>query len=440
MCERGIFMLQKKLDTYSTLLFSILCICLGILTILGGKTLLKYNIYLIAILIISLSLIHFFKFILLKDPTKKRIEAFIRLVVDFVFANIMVYFNDFIIASITVFFGIYIFIHSQLHLFNLYLYKVNQIKGKLSLLISFFITFILSILLISHPTKNIFFAEVIVGCYLIFLGIDKFNDFLREVIPTKYSNSLKSHIQIQLPILFAMFIPKQLISIINESLEIKKEDSFQVTKKQSKPDIEVIIHLATSGSASFGHVEIGFEDKIYSFGNYDKHSRAFFDAIGDGVICIADKKRYIEYALNNKKRYLVIFGIQLTKKEIKIIKERIHHLIYDNTIDYYPDLALYDQGKLKAGNYNDMSSEIYKLADGKFKKIIKGKNKKFFVLKTNCVMVANYILNGKDMKLVAINGIISPGSYYDYLNNEFLKKNSNVITRKIYTNVDTNNK
>jgi len=427
-------MLQKKLNTYSTLLFSIICIILGILTISGGKTLLKYNIYLIAILIVSLSIINLSKLILFKDHGKKLIEAFIRFIVDFIFANIMVYYNDLIIASITVFFGIYIFIHSLLHLFNFYLYRVNHIKGKLKLLFSFLITFILSSLLIFHPAKNIFFAEVIVGCYLIFLGIDKFNDFLREITPTKYSNNLKSHIQIQLPILLAMFIPKQLISIINESLEIKNEDNFQVTKKQANPDIEVIIHLATSGSASFGHVEIGFQDKIYSFGNYDRHSRAFFDAIGDGVICIANKDSYIKYALNNKKRYLVIFGIQLNAEEKKIIKNRINHLIHDNTIDYYPDLALYEQGKLGAGTYNDMSSEIYKLADGKFKKITKGKNKKFFVLKTNCVMVANYILNGDDMKLIAINGIISPGSYYDYLNNEFLKKNSNVITRKIYTN------
>lgn len=429
-------MLQKRFNTFGTFLFSFLCITLGILIILGGKILFKYNIYLIAILIIVLAAADLLKLIIFHGEQKKLFEAFTKLIIDFIFACLMIYHYDFIITVLTIFFGFYIFIHSLLHLFNFYLYKINNISGKLAVLNSFLITFILSLLLIFHPTQNFIFAEIIIGIYFIFLGITKFVDFIKEILPAKYSNFLKSHIQIQLPILLAMFIPKQLISIINESLQLKCEENFILEKKKTTPDIEVIIHLATSGSAAFGHVEVCFEEKIYSFGNYDKHSRRFFDSIGDGVVCIADKNQYIEYALKNKNRYLVVFGIQLTEKEKMIIKKRIYHLLNDNTIDFFPDLALYEQGKLPEGTYNDMSSEIYKLANGKFKKIIKGKNKKFFVFKTNCVMVANYILNGKGTKLVAINGIISPGSYYDYLNNEFLRKNSNVITRKIYTRDD----
>jgi len=37
-----------------------------------------------------------------------------------------------------------------------------------------------------------------------------------------------------------------------------------------------------------------------------------------------------------------------------------------------------------------------------------------------------------------MNGIITPGAYYEYLNREFQKKNSMVVSRKIYNskNVD----
>ena len=37
-----------------------------------------------------------------------------------------------------------------------------------------------------------------------------------------------------------------------------------------------------------------------------------------------------------------------------------------------------------------------------------------------------------------MNGVITPGTYYEYLNREFQKKNSMVISRKIYNqkNVD----
>lgn len=426
-------MLRKKIDCASLFLFSLICITLGILTITHGNIVLKYNIYLLAFIIVLTALYDFLKLIFRKENRKKLIESIIQIAVDLFFALIMVNHTDFILASVTIFFGLYILLHSFLHLFNYFLYKINKISGRLKLLIYNIVTFILAIMLILKPTDNIVYGQIIIGIYFVFLGLTKLSDFLVETIPTRFSNMIKSHIQIQLPILFAMFIPKQLISIINETLEIKQEETFTVTKTSQKPDLEVIVHLATSGSASFGHVEVCFQNKIYSYGNYDMHSRAFFDSIGDGIICIADRDSYINYILEHKDRYLVVFGIALSKEEKKEIRTRINHLIHDNTIDYHPDLELYEQGYLPPGDYHDMSSDIYKLANGKFKKILKGRNKKFFVLKTNCVMVANSILGGLGKNIVAINGIISPGSYYDYLNNEFLKKHSNVITRKVYT-------
>ncbi len=427
-------MLRKKVDISALLLFSITCIVLGIFTMINGKLILRYNIYLIGSILAFIAIFDFYHLFFGKKEQKKLIEAIIKLVLDCAFTLVMFYKTNFILASITIFFGLYIFLHSLLHLFNFFLYYTNHIKGSLKLFFYFIITLILSLLLILHPTQNIVYAQVIIGLYLIFLGITKLNDFLVETIPTRISNKMKARIQIQLPILLAMFIPKRLLSLINEMVEIKKEDTnFRVVKNHHLPDIEVIIHLAKGGTAAFGHVEVCYQNKIYSFGNYDMHSRSFFNAIGDGVICIADRDRYIDYVLEQKHRYLVVFGIQLTNQEKKIIEKRIHDLTEHNTIDYYPDLALADKGLLPPGDYHDMSSEIYKLANGKFKKIISGKNKKFFVLKTNCVMVANSIFNGIGKNIIALNGIISPGSYYEYLNNAFLNKNSNVITRIVYT-------
>lgn len=427
-------MLKKNIDTYGLLLFSIICTVLGFLTIFNGKLILRYNIYLLAVIIALYTLFDFAKIFFDKNNNKSIMQGIIKVVFDYTFAMIIIYNTDLILAGITIIFGFYILVHSILHLINFILYRINNIKGALKLLLYFIVTFVLAVILIFSPNRNIFYGELIIGLYFIFLGIAKLDDFIIEITPTKISNKLKSHIQIQLPILFAMFIPKQLISLINENLEIREEpEEFDVKKMEKIPDIEVIVHLATSGSASFGHVEVCYQNKIYSFGNYDRHSRYLFDAIGDGVICIADRNKYIDYVLTKKNRYLVVFGIKLTDKEKIIIEKRIDKLINENTTDYYPDLELYEQGIIPKADFNDMSSDIYRLANGKFKKITSGKNKKFFVLKTNCVMVANTILNGIEGNLIAINGIISPGSYYDYLNNAFLRKNSKVITRKVYT-------
>ena len=36
------------------------------------------------------------------------------------------------------------------------------------------------------------------------------------------------------------------------------------------------------------------------------------------------------------------------------------------------------------------------------------------------------------MDILSINGIITPGTYYDYLNRAFKRKNSNIIYKEIY--------
>ena len=51
-------------------------------------------------------------------------------------------------------------------------------------------------------------------------------------------------------------------------------------------------------------------------------------------------------------------------------------------------------------------------------------------------MVANSILKTIGKQIFNINGIITPGAYYDYCNKRFMMKNTNVISRKIYTKRD----
>lgn len=432
-------MFKEESNMFSMLLFSCICIFFGIAILADGSIVLTYNFYLFALFSFLLGIYDLFRSIARNDNKKKLIEIIIRIFLDFLFTMLLLYKMDIILASATIILGIYILVHSLLHLLNYILYRVYNIGSRIRLLFNYIVTFILGIILVISPVKNMFLTYLILGIYLIFLGLSKLNDLIIEVMPIKTSNKIKSKVIIQMPVLFAMLIPKRLIKSINSILKVDDEYPMFYSKKEEKAvDLEVLIHLAESGSASFGHVEISFEGKTYSFGNYDAHSRMFFDLIGDGVICIADRDAYLNYALENKDRYVVSFGLNLTDKQKQIVKDRINKLINFNTKDYYPDLELYQQGKLPKNNYNDMSSEIYRYANGRFKKIVKGRNKKFFVLKTNCVMVANSILTGINGNLVTINGIISPGSYYDYFNNEFLKKNSIVVSRIVYTKKTSN--
>ena len=71
-----------------------------------------------------------------------------------------------------------------------------------------------------------------------------------------------------------------------------------------------------------------------------------------------------------------------------------------------------------------MANKIYKHANGKFYRFTKGKYKTFFVLRTNCATCVDNIFNAIGTKIINLEGIISPGTYYSYLEKEYHKKNS----------------
>ena len=428
-------MIHKKLETGSLLAFGIFFITIGFLTCVQGTILMELILTLISIGLASYATVRIIG-VMIKRRGKVA-QILLESGFNLLFATFIEFQMPFILRSITIVFGLYILINSILHFINYFLYRTYHIKGSLGILFQGSITFIFSMLLVFKPTSNMKYAEIVIGIYMIFLGFTYLMDFIREILPVTLSNHIKSRIKVTLPLLFTAFLPKRLLSSINEMLEIENDTTeFNAEKSEQEPDIEVIIHLAKSGSASMGHVEIAFENKVYSYGNYNKHSRRLFDSIGDGIVCIADLDKYIRYVIQQKDRYLVTFGLVLTPDQKEKVRLRINRLITIDVEDYYPDLQLHDMGLLEQGEFDDMSSDLYKVANAKFKRITSGKHKKFFVMKTNCAMVADYILGSLGKGVIAIHGIIAPGTYYDYLNSEFLIQHSNVITRKVYTKND----
>ena len=58
----------------------------------------------------------------------------------------------------------------------------------------------------------------------------------------------------------------------------------------------------------------------------------------------------------------------------------------------------------------------------------------YFLLSTNCVKLVDEIVGITGSDLLKINGVITPGAYYAFLEKELKKENSNVISKQIYTN------
>lgn len=428
-------MLEKSIKASYLCLLSMFLIIMGILLI-------SLNIQFIDLLIRIISYGFIIKglgklLLLIYNRDNRNKEFILKEVADILFGVVIISIKGTLINLLPVTFGLYFLAITIIHIVNYYIHQKNKIKGRLGILILIIINFITSLLLIVNPHPKAKYVVTIIGVYLIIIGLKTLSDFLLEVIPKRIFNKLKMNIKIQLPEIITAFIPQKLISVINEALEIEGNTlKYNYNKQKTNSDLQIILHLAKSGTASMGHIEIAFNNFIYSYGNYDMHSRSLFQAVGDGVILIVDKNKYIEYCVKKRGRYLIEFGLKLTDKEKEIIEKNIDDLINNNTIDYYSDAELAKLGKIEEKEFTDMSSEIYMYANGKYKKIIKGRYKKFFVLNNNCAMMVNKILKNIGKDVMAINGILTPGAYYEYLNNQFIRKNTNVITRKIYTKND----
>ena len=72
----------------------------------------------------------------------------------------------------------------------------------------------------------------------------------------------------------------------------------------------------------------------------------------------------------------------------------------------------------------EAQAEFYKIGQGPFKT--------YNVLTTNCVAVANMLSGSGGVDLMNPQGIITPGTYSEFLDRQFRRKKSIVVSRTVY--------
>jgi hypothetical protein len=82
--------------------------------------------------------------------------------------------------------------------------------------------------------------------------------------------------------------------------------------------------------------------------------------------------------------------------------------------------------------YNDYASRVYKETFCEMYKFSSGKFRTYFISSTNCVILADELIRNRDLRLIDLTGLITPGAYLSFLNTQYLKKNTPVISRIFY--------
>ena len=324
---------------------------------------------------------------------------------------------------VSIAFSFYFIILGIIYFISYLNYRRNRVKRRLfiCLLAIFFIYG--GIVLIDKQYFDAQLAMFLIGGYAFLLGVNYLLDGIFTVIPTSKKDSLKRRIRIPLPIFLAAIVPMQMLKLVNDHLIVDQVKKYEDSKKIN---MEIFIHVTPDGFGTMGHVDLCFEGTVYSYGNYDFLSQRLFEAIGDGVLFTVNKKEdYLKFCMEESHKTIFGYGLCLTEKKLQNVKSKINDLM-NNTYQWYP-LSYKDPNKKE-----DYASRLYLKTGAQFYKFKSGKFKTYFVMGTNCVLLADEIIGKTGSDVIDMNGIIAPGTYQDYLEKEYQKESGLVVNKKIY--------
>ena len=298
--------------------------------------------------------------------------------------------------------------------------KLNGIIGKLFLSIIFLI---FALILFVVPYYGVELTFVIAGIYNIVYGlINLIFAFLEIVDHRKFGLSL--------PVIISALLPLRVF------MRIKSDDAI-MSRTISDPDDDsdeaplcVNIYIQESGFESFGHVDVSIGDTIYSYGLHDPKDRYLLGSAGKGVLVEVNKKAFLKNCLKSGKTMIISYEIYPDDKELAIIKKRLADLLKD-AYPFKCDARL-EEEKGEAMKADDYISDVYKDTRCHLYKFKRGKFKTYFVFTTNCVLLTDYLIRNKEINLFDMSGIITPGTYLNFLYQLYLDPDSIVKGIKIY--------
>ncbi len=191
--------------------------------------------------------------------------------------------------------------------------------------------------------------------------------------------------------------------------------------------LEVLVHLADSRfDILFGHVDMAVGDTVWSFGNYDSSSGKLFNCVSDGLLVVAPKQKYIDYALDVEKKVLVGYHVQLSPEQQAKLRAYLERFV-ENSAPFTP----VDLGKDERQT-SDQASIISSYTGCACFKPKMRSFRTYFAIGTNCVRFVDEAIAAAGRARHHIAGVLLPGDYLSMLERELKKQDGFVVRRSVY--------
>ncbi|MCM1334423.1 MAG: DUF308 domain-containing protein [Bacteroides sp.] len=332
-------------------------------------------------------------------------------------------------------FALYVLLNAASKIADFVICKKDRLPGGWVDLLAAAIYLSLSVILLGTRLRNDAFL-IVSGAYCILFGATNLIDFLYWVFPQKAKNDLKRKIRISLPVFISTFIPLNTLRRINEHLSVNDELPPLTLPDQDDaepPDLEVMVHVSNNGAGKIGHLDLYIDGEVVSYGNHDWSSHKLFGVFGDGILFTAEKDRYLDFSVTHDRKMIFSYGFRLTPEQLAAVRQEIVKL-KSLAIPWKPpyQLAYEENPDARLADFHDYCSKLWAGTRADFFKFKKGKFKTYSILSTNCVLLTDEIIGKTGADIVFINGIASPGIYYDYLEKLYMTQNSMVVSKTIY--------
>ena len=281
---------------------------------------------------------------------------------------------------------------------------------------------VFAVLLLADPLSGVLSLAILLGIYCVVFGLTVLGDAVRETLGTDvHGKRIRQRIRIAPPILLTSLLPLWLLRSLDdpdEAAETARWTRRETNDERATRDMEIFLHLSKDTAFGMGHVDIALGDRVLSYGCYDLSSNRLFGLISDGVLVEADRERYIPFCVGHEKKKLIGFGVTLTEEQ-KARVARTADKLMEGSVLWTPPA-----GSTQDDFAHDAGAVFHKLTRGRFRT--------YNALKTNCVALADILCGATGLDLMNLQGIVTPGTYYAFLDRQFLRRNSIVISRTVY--------
>ncbi|HFI2446449.1 hypothetical protein [Streptococcus iners] len=332
-----------------------------------------------------------------------------------------------------IFVGIYQLFTALINFITFYLYRKDGVQPRIRYLIDGIWLSLLGSASLFVSGTQLVVQTIVIGGYLILYGLTNLRDgfLFEEAIEQQ---SLKRHVRLTLPLFLAALVPRMTLEKVNNYLADNKDQTAQSVYNSQKditetPILEIFVHVGEEGFGAVGHVDLSYKGQVYGYGSYDVLSERLGGAIGDGVLFKAERQAYVDFC-NQEGMTMLGYQLSLRPEQEEAIETRLAEI--DNLLlSWNPS----PEKVSKTADGQPIEMYAYRMKEtihAELFKFRKSKFKTYFVLSTNCVLLADSVIGQAGTDILGMRGFIAPGTYQSYLDQEYEKPHSLVVAKNIY--------